>query len=135
MSTDPSVKNRFIELRAQGLTYDLIAQELNVSRRTLVYWSEIFRARIDALRAAYLESLLDKYSGLQENRIKVLGTKLNSLLQTLETRSLDSLPTGKLLGLVLQFSTALKKEEADMLRAQENLPADAYKSSDEAAAG
>ncbi len=29
MSTNPSVKDRFIELRAQALTYDLIAQELH----------------------------------------------------------------------------------------------------------
>jgi hypothetical protein len=131
MSIDPSVKDRFIELRAQGLTYDLIAQELNVSRRTLLYWSEIFRPRIDALRVANLESLLDKYCGLQENRIKILGTKMNSLLHTLETRSLDSLPTGKLFGLVLQFSAALKKEDAAVRQAQENLPAKAYKSPDE----
>ncbi len=131
MQIEQSVKDRFIELRAQGLTYDLIAQELSVSRRTLVYWSEIFRARIDALRAAHVESLLDKYCALQENRIEVLGKKLHTLLQTLETRSLDNLPTGKLFGLILQYSAALKKEEAEMIRSQENLPAGAYKPSDE----
>jgi hypothetical protein len=119
MSSDLAVKERFIELRAQGLTHDLIAQELNVSPRTLVYWNRALKAQIDALRAARLESLLDKYQALKENRIEIFGKKLQAILQVLEGRTLYDIPTDKAFGLVLKYAAALKTEEADLQAALE----------------
>jgi hypothetical protein len=116
MITDPAVKDRFIELRAQGLTYDLIAQELNISRRTLIYWSKSLKSQIDPLRAAHLETLLDKYAALKENRIELFGKKLQAILQVLENRPLYDIPTDKAFSLVLKYAAALKKEETDLER-------------------
>jgi hypothetical protein len=126
MSIEQPVKDRFIELRAQGLTYDLIAQELNVSKRTLVFWNRALKAQIDLFRAAHLESLLDQYCALRERRIELFGKKLQDLTQNLDDRNLYDLPTAKLFNLVLRYAGALKKEEAEVQNMldtpQEDLP-------------
>jgi hypothetical protein len=120
MSIDPSIKEKFIELRAQGLTYDLIAQELNCSPRTLVSWNRAFKSRINALRATRLEILLDKYQAMKENRIEIFGRKLKAILEVLEGRLLYDIPTDKAFTLVLKYAAALKTEEADLQSALEN---------------
>ncbi len=120
MSIELSVKDRFIELRAQGLTYDLIAQELNVSKRTLLFWNRALKDQIDLFRAAHLESLLDQYCALRERRIELFGKKLQVLTQNLDYRNLYDLPTAKLFNLVLRYAGALKKEETDVQNMLDN---------------
>jgi hypothetical protein len=135
MSIEQSVKDRFIELRAQGLTYDLIAQELNVSKRTLLFWNRELKDRIDLFRAVHLESLLDRYCALRERRIELFGKKLQDLTQNLDNRDLYAVPTAKLLNLVLRYAGALKKEETDVRHMldtpQEETPDPALEPNDE----
>ncbi len=120
MSIDPSVKDRFIELRAQGFTYDLIAQELNVAKRTLIFWNRALKDRIDLFRAAHLESLLDQYCALRERRIELFGKKLQDLNRNLDNRTLYDMPTAKIFNLVLRYAGALKKEEAEVRHMLDN---------------
>jgi|WetSurMetagenome_2_1015567.scaffolds.fasta_scaffold273001_2 hypothetical protein len=119
MSALPSVKDRFIELRGQGLTYDLIAQELNVTKRSLIRWGKILKSQIDPLRAAHRESLLDQYCALKERRIELFGKKLQTLLQTLDQRDMHGITTPKLFELVLKYAAVLKKEDDDLTGALE----------------
>src|SRR5262245_2586469 len=50
-----TIINQFIELRSQGLSLSRIAEQLNVSKRTLVDWNRAHQATIDSLRALELE--------------------------------------------------------------------------------
>lgn len=53
-------KNQFIELRANGLSFDAIAEKINVCKRTLLRWNRDHDAEIRYLRAMELEAQYDK---------------------------------------------------------------------------
>jgi hypothetical protein len=59
---DNKTKARFIELRGQGLPLkSIIADELGVSKTTLVNWERDLKEQIDKVRAMELEVLYDRY--------------------------------------------------------------------------
>jgi transcriptional regulator with XRE-family HTH domain len=58
---DNETKARFIELRGQGLPLKSIADELGVSKTTLVNWERDLKEQIDNVRAMELEVLYDRY--------------------------------------------------------------------------
>jgi DNA-binding XRE family transcriptional regulator len=57
---DNKTKARFIELRGQGLPLKSIADELGVSKTTLVNWERDLKEQIDNIRAMELEVLYDR---------------------------------------------------------------------------
>jgi len=75
---DQETKNKFIELRAQCLSFDKIAQQLNVSKKSLITWSKELSMEISNLKVIELESLQEKYLMTQKMRIDLYGTKLNN---------------------------------------------------------
>lgn len=104
------VKERFIELRAKGYSYDKIAKELGKAKQTLIDWNKDLQEEINNLRAVELEALQEKYYLLKENRIKTFGGMLNKLLTEVENRDLSDIPTDKLLELALKYDNKLQEE-------------------------
>lgn len=54
---DNKTKQRFIEFRAAGCSFDNIAKQLNVAKSTLIDWSKEFEYEVANLKAIELESL------------------------------------------------------------------------------
>ena len=54
-------KEQFINLRAKGLSYAKISDELKVSRKTLVDWNNSLREEVANRKALELEALFEKY--------------------------------------------------------------------------
>ncbi|MDI6766036.1 MAG: helix-turn-helix domain-containing protein [Bacteroidota bacterium] len=105
-------KNRFVELRAQGISYEKIATELNVSKQTLISWSKRLQIEILNLRAIQLEVLQEKYFLTKEKKIEFIGNILNALKAEADKRDLTKLSDRELLELILKFSEKLDKEVA-----------------------
>jgi hypothetical protein len=105
-----ATKEKFIELRAQGLSFDKIAGELHKSKQTLIDWSKELEEEIANLKAVELEALYEKYFLLKQNRLQTFGEILKRLRAELETRELANVPTDKLLDLVGKYGTLLKDE-------------------------
>ncbi len=118
MTIDPSVKDRFIQLRAQGLSYAKIADILQVSKPTLIALSKEYRIEIQNLQAIYTEALREKYFAHPDKRIEIFGRRIESLLAELEKRKLEDLPTEKIMLLLLKFTLALKPEEKEVIFSQ-----------------
>ena len=102
-------QNRFLTLRADGVTFDAIAKELQTSKPTLIQWSKLFENEIKDLqfesflkiKEAYSWSVKAKYetllkqlskiddailkADLTSSNIKGLFTIKNSLLAQLES--------------------------------------------------
>ena len=57
---DIATQQRFVQLRSQGCSFARIADELNVSKPTLIKWSRKFQYEIQNLRAVELEALQQK---------------------------------------------------------------------------
>ena len=107
---DTQTKERFIELRASGLSYDKIAKELQVSKVTLIAWAREFELELSNLRAIELESLLESYYLTRVKRIELLGERLKALKAELESRDLRDVPTAKLFILFTKCYELLKAE-------------------------
>ena len=116
---DQKTKERFIELRAEGLSYQKIAQQLKVSKQTLIAWSKELNHDIANLKAIRIEAILEEYCVFREKRIELLGNKLKGLITELDKRDLIQIPTEKLFELVLKYGKALKEEEKPTCFAEE----------------
>ena len=116
--TDNSNKKKFIELRATGLTYNAIAEELGVSTRTLIRWSKDFQEEIANLKATELEALQEEYYMKKEKKITLFGEKLKDLINELSKRDLSEVPTEKLFDLMIKYSIFLSKEEVELIFTQ-----------------
>jgi hypothetical protein len=118
MSIDQSVKDQFIQLRAQGLSYAKIADRLQVSKPTLIALSKEFQIEIQNLQAIYSEALREKYFVHRDQRIELFGRRIEALLAELEKRKLEDLPTEKIMNLLLKYTLALKPEEKEVIFSQ-----------------
>lgn len=104
------VKERFIELRAKGYSFDKIAKELGKAKQTLIDWSRELQEEIASRKALELESLYDQFSLMREHRLRDLGKTLTRLQTEIESRDLSDVPTDKLLDLQLKYLAYAKEE-------------------------
>jgi transcriptional regulator with XRE-family HTH domain len=104
------VKEKFIELRAQGYSFDKIAKELGKAKQTLVDWSRELQEEIANRKALELEALYEKFYLLKEHRLKTFGATLSKLQKEIESRNLSDVPTDKLLDLQLKYLTFIRDE-------------------------
>jgi hypothetical protein len=104
------LKADFVQLRAKGLPYVRIAEQLGVAKSTLANWNAELEAQIASARALELEALQEVFFLLKEGRIRLLGEQLQRLRNELANRDLSSVPTDKLIELLLKYQAALKEE-------------------------
>lgn len=103
-------KERFIELRAKGWSFDKIAKELGKAKQTLINWSKELEDEIANLKALELEALYEQHYLLKENRIETFGAMLTKIKEEVESRDLSDVPTDKLLELLLKYNSQVKEE-------------------------
>ena len=103
-------KDKFIELRAKGLSFDKIAKELSIAKQTLVDWSRELQEEIASRKALELEAIYEKYYLLKERRLEVFGELLAGIGEELQKRDLSDVPTDKLLALFLKYHDKAQEE-------------------------
>jgi hypothetical protein len=115
-------KTRFIELRAQGRSYAVVAKELGVSKGTLTAWSTELEAEIARARAVELEALQEEFFLLKEGRIRLVGEQVKAIQTEIGKRDLSKVNTDKLLELQLRYFGELKGEYVETGRRTETGP-------------
>ena len=73
------IKTRFIELRAKGLPLATIADEIGVSKTSLINWEREFKESIYNLHAVELEALYDKYYLSVRKKVEFFGEVLSKI--------------------------------------------------------
>jgi hypothetical protein len=111
---DQETQQRFIFMRSQGHTFAHIAQQLNVSRGTLVNWSRKFQFDINNLRAIELEDLQEKLISTRERRARLLGDQLATIEGELKKRNVTELTTPKLFSLAASLRRQIQREIGTM---------------------
>ena len=104
------LKERFIELRAKGWSFDKIAKETGKAKQTLIDWSKELHDEIANRKALEMEVLYEKFYLLKENRIETFGAMLTKIKEEIERRDLSDVPTDKLLELLLKYNSQVKEE-------------------------
>ncbi|HBP00919.1 MAG TPA: hypothetical protein DD454_01755 [Candidatus Moranbacteria bacterium] len=110
-----SKQEKFIELRAKGMSFALISNTLKVSKPTLIKWSKELELDIQNMRAIEQEALREKYFITKEKRIEMLGESLDKVKQELAKRDLSGVPTEKLFSLNFRLLQEIKTEETTAL--------------------
>lgn len=104
------LKQRLIEMRAKGYSYDKIAKELGKAKQTVIDWAKELDEEISNLKAMELEALYENYSLLKESRLKNLGNLFNKVRNEIEERDLSDVPTDKLLALYIKLNETVRSE-------------------------
>jgi transcriptional regulator with XRE-family HTH domain len=103
-------KEKFIELRAKGWSFDRIAKELGRAKQTLIDWSKDLQEEIANRKALELEALYETYYLQRESRLQMFGAMLTKIKEEVESRDLSDVPTDKLLELFLKYNNQIREE-------------------------
>ena len=125
---DLELQKQFIALRTQGLSFDRISKEINVSKPTLIKWSHKFQFELNNLRAISLEALREELIPSREARARALAEQLRQVEEELKKRSLADVPTSRLFTLVEFLRRQIQRETGDVkfATAVEDIPNDDY---------
>ena len=112
---------RFIELRGKGMSFQKIADEIGVSKPTLIKWNGEFMEQVKEAQYMEFEGLVEQYGLFRKERFEIYCKALNSALKEFqeraETGELKKVPTDKLFNLVEQLEKRLEKDTSRELLA------------------
>lgn len=107
-------KQKFIELRAKGKSFDVISQELNISKPTLIKWSGELYEEVQEAHYFELENLVEQYKVGRKARFESYCIILKKAIEELQDRAEEEifreLPTEKLLNLVEKVEARVEEE-------------------------
>ena len=105
---------RFIELRGKGMSFQKIAEEIGVSKPTLIKWNGELLEQVKEAQYMELENLVEQYGLFRKKRFEVYCKALNSALKEFQEREekgeLKNVPTDKLLNLVEQLEKRVERD-------------------------
>ena len=105
---------RFIELRGKGMSFQKIAEEIGVSKPTLIKWNGELLEQVKEAQYMEFENLVEQYGLFRKERFEVYCKALNTALKEFQERAekgeLKNVPTDKLLNLVEQLEKRLEKD-------------------------
>lgn len=121
-------KQRFIELRANGKSFDAISKEINVSKPILIGWQKEFDLEISTLLFTNLQDLISQIADSKQERIKALFERLKKLNQEIDNRDLSTLSVKELAILQEKTERQIGKElERVKLKSEESMFSDFLK--------
>lgn len=109
-----AAKDEFVNLRAEGRSYDEIAGILNVSRQCLQNWSRDLQNQLENTKAFHLDAIKAKYKMLQAHRVEEFSIMLHRLREEVAKRDLSDVPTDKLLDLFIKFTKEARNEDVEL---------------------
>lgn len=111
---DIDQKERFIQMRAKDIPYERIAEEIGVSKPTLIKWAKEHEMDISNRRAFELEALQERYYVSRRKRIELWGEQLERLDAEYNKRDLSEIPTEKIFEMRMKTIERLKQEETEI---------------------
>lgn len=112
-------KEKFILLRAEGLSYSKIAKELGISKGTCTKWEQDFSEQIRRAKEERLADLYKLYRIGKEEHIKKLGEALQRIDEALAQKDLTEIPADKLLRLKLEYEDRLQAQRTEPTEGEE----------------
>ena len=108
MAQDLNTKEKFIELRSAGESYDKIAKKLGISKPTAIKWGKEFSKEISNLKADRLDALKEQYTLAVEAKIQMWGNLVKNINNTLNKKDLSYLDSARLLSMLIKAQSKLE---------------------------
>ena len=119
MKTQEEIRN-FIQLRAEGLSFEKIAKKLKIAKRTLTYWSKKYSLEIANLRVERLEALREEYCLSVEAKVRMWGQIANRIIDEIANRQFRGISADKLIGMLVKVQTKLEQSYIEPVFESEN---------------
>lgn len=114
MSFDNDTKMAFVLQRAQGKSFAKIADDLGVSKQTLIKWQGDLDNQIREQEYFEIQNITETYAVTRRQRFgvtaKLLGAVLAELTRRADTEQLAEMDTGKLVNLALTLERRLNQD-------------------------
>ena len=126
---DSKTQQQFIELRVRGRSFARIAEELKVSKRTLIEWGRKFQFEIHNARVVENEALRERFLAGREEQVRRLGERLAEVEAELKKRNVAELSTPRLFALAESLRRQIQREtgaDARFTAPVNAIPADEY---------
>ena len=94
---DLETKERFVELRAQGRSFDSIAKELNVSKTTLITWSRELEKEINNAKYLAYQRLIEQYKLTKIERADLIMQALQRVNDAIGQKDVNAMSIKELL--------------------------------------
>ena len=107
---DQKSKERFVELRAEGLSFDKIAKMIKISKPTLINWNRELTKQIEEVKNIRYGEILEKYKVTKEKRIARLARALDQAWQAYDKKDYKNLSKRDLLLIINQLDKRLTDE-------------------------
>jgi hypothetical protein len=88
---DKETKNKFIQLKSDGLSLRKISDKINVSVPTLASWNAEFKKEISRLEYLKCQELIEKYEVAKCYRVEGLAKELQRINDSIDKKSYDDL--------------------------------------------
>ncbi len=107
---DAELKEKFIEMRVAGDSYDKIAKELNKSKTTLIKWDRELSKEISNLEFFDYKALLEKHKLTQKAKIEFFVEEIEKIKKALQNKDYNNIAIGELTKLLEKYENDLNKE-------------------------
>ncbi len=107
-------KEKFIELKAFGLSFDKIAAAINVSKPTLLKWSQEFEKEIAAEEYIKAEALVQKHRLYRQTRFEDAVEELARIRAAIKSKDLSKVNITVLLEMEKQHKEEIATMVADL---------------------
>ena len=107
---DETAIESFIQLRAEGYSFDRIAKEISVSKPTLMKWEGELKDEISEASFIRYMALAEEFQLVKQERIKRLAKLLRKVENELEKRTFVDIPDEKLLAIALTVQEKIAEE-------------------------
>lgn len=97
-------KEKFLELRARGMSFAQISAQIGVSKTTLIKWNREMAHALARLHSLHQAALLEKYQKMELVRFSVFANTLNAAVKELKTRHFSEMPLPELLICIKRLS-------------------------------
>ena len=104
MITDKQ-KNQIADLRAVGMSFQKIADELKISKPTIIHAAREMEFLIINLRNIEIEALKEKLELTHRHRLETLSKMLEKIRTDILSRDLSNIPADKLIELYMKIET------------------------------
>jgi len=99
----------FINMRAQGLSFEKISKKINVSKPTLIKWNQEYSQEISNLIFFHSEKLIEEFKLLRIHKIESLSRTLNRVLEEISKRNFENVSTKDLISIAFSLENKLKE--------------------------
>ncbi|MBK6912283.1 MAG: hypothetical protein IPH11_00845 [Ignavibacteriales bacterium] len=110
-------QQKFIELRAEGLSFDVIAKKVNVSKPTLIKWSKELKDKIEEVTQIIEEQFISEQRIKNVVRAQKISEELDRAYEALRKTDYENMKKKDLINIIkvleenLKLKTQEKKEQ------------------------